>query len=131
MATEHDQKTAAADGETPFGDEQRRSEIVRRYNPTGGGGPAARYDINFLLAAIDRRDAHAADLAVSLAAERARAAEATTRAGDAYRQLYDIAHGLQEDGVGSMAMAYETAAGLVKGVLLALGADAPVEGVTE
>lgn len=60
----------------PFGDEVRRKEIARRYNPYSGSGPAARYDINFLLDGIDRRDAAIADLCVSLAAEQARHAEA-------------------------------------------------------
>lgn len=106
--------------EPPFGDEQRIGQIGRDYNQAGAGNQQWRYDINALWHAVYRRDAVIADLTASLAAERARTAEATARAQDAYQQLYDIAHGLQQDGVGSMAMAYETAAGLVKGVLLAL-----------
>lgn len=56
----------------PFGDEERRDAIDNYYNRNGGGGPAARGDINFLLRAIAHRDAAIADPSVSLAAERAR-----------------------------------------------------------
>lgn len=107
----------------PFGDEQSIENLRLALSLDDRGQTLLETRTEHLyrlIAAIDRRDACIA--------------HAGERAADAYQQLWDIAHGLQQDGTGAMSMAYDTAAGLVKGVLLALRGPwepAPAEEATD